>query len=59
MQTDLESAIDDVDLVDTSEETAKLALYTDLASNAMSALSIVQSQRSSIVVVLQKIAGLI
>ncbi|NQU25843.1 MAG: hypothetical protein HQ567_31530 [Candidatus Nealsonbacteria bacterium] len=58
MQTDLESAIDDVDLVDTSEEAAKLALYTDLASNALSGLSIIQSQRSSIVVVLRKIAGL-
>jgi len=59
LQTDLENAIDEVDLVDTTEETSKLALYTDLASNAVAGLSILQSQRSSIVIMLQKIAGLI
>ena len=59
VQTDLEAAINEVHLVDITEETAKLALYTDLASNAVAGLSIIQSQRSSIVVMLQRIAGLI
>ncbi len=57
IQDDLETAIDDVDLVDTTEETARLTFYSTLAYNAVSGLTILQQQRSSIVVVLQRLAG--
>jgi len=57
-EDNLEDAIDDVNLVDDTEESVKLAYYQDLASNAVSGLAILYQQRSSIVTMLQAIAGL-
>jgi len=59
IEEDLESAIDEVNLVDDTEETARETYYTTLASNSIAGLSILQSQRAGIVTLIQKIAGLI
>ncbi len=58
MQTDIEGAIDDINLVDDTEETARMAYALDLAANAMAGLTIFRQQRSSIVMLIWKIAGL-
>jgi hypothetical protein len=59
MQTKLGDYIDSIDEVDDDEETLRRDYYQDLADNAVSALVIVNQQRSSIVRMLQDIAGLI
>lgn len=59
LEDNLETAVDDVNLVDTTEEAVRLAFYQDLATNAVAGLSILREQRSSIVNMLQKIAGLL
>ncbi|MHC4176699.1 MAG: flagellin N-terminal helical domain-containing protein [Planctomycetota bacterium] len=59
MEDNLESVVDDVNLVDTTEESTRLALYQDLAANSIAGLAILRQQRSSIVNVLQQIAGLL
>ncbi len=58
IQDDLETAIDDVDLVDSTEEAARLTFYSNLASNAVAGLTILNQQRASIVVLLKAMAGL-
>ncbi len=58
IEDDLETAIDDVDLVDDTEEASRITYYNNLASNAVAGLSILHQQRSSIVSLLQAIAGL-
>jgi len=58
LEEDLQDAIDEVNLVDDTEEIQRLAYYQDLASNAVAGLTILQLQRSSIVAMIQEIAGL-
>jgi flagellin len=58
LQNDLEDAIDDVNLVDDTEESARLAYYQNLAANGVAGLAILCQQRSGIVNLLQQIAGL-
>lgn len=58
LQQDLADAIDQVNLVDDQEETARVAYYQDLAANSAAGLAILRQQRTSIVNVIQKIAGL-
>jgi flagellin-like hook-associated protein FlgL len=58
MQTQLGDSIDSIDLVDDEEETAISDYYQALADNAVSALTIVNQQRMSIVLMIQDIAGL-
>lgn len=58
LEDDLVDAIDDVNLVDDDEETERMAYCLDLASNAVAGLTILRQQRSSIVGMIQKIAGL-
>ena len=58
LEDDLEDAIDDVNLVDDTEEASRLVYYTGLASNSIAGLSILQNQRAGIVRLIQKIAGL-
>ena len=45
-------------LVNDTEESVKVAYFQDLAANAVAGLSILSYQRSSIVAMIQKIAGL-
>ncbi len=59
LETDLETAIDDVNLVNSTEEALVQAYYSDLASNAVSGLAILRQQRAGIVNLLQLAAGLI
>lgn len=59
LQDDLADAIDQVDLVDDQEETARLAYYQDLAANGVAGLAILRQQRSGIVNMIQQIAGLL
>jgi len=59
LEEDLEDAIDDVNLVDDTEEAVREAHYEDLASNSIAGLSLLRNQRAGIVTLLQKIAGLI
>ena len=59
VEDDLEDAIDDVNLVDDTEEAARLAYYQDLAANSVAGLAILRQQRSGIVNMLQQIAGLL
>lgn len=58
METDLMSAIDDVNLVDSTEEAQSLAYYQALGSNAVSGLAILSQQRDTIVTMIKAIAGL-
>jgi len=58
LEEDLQDAIDEVNLVDDAEEIQRLAYYQDLAANAVAGLTILQLQRSSIVAMIQEIAGL-
>lgn len=59
LQDDLGTAITQTDGYDQNEETLLLAKNQQLASNAESGLLILSQQRSGLVLVLQKIAGLI
>jgi flagellin-like hook-associated protein FlgL len=59
LQDDLQDAIDDVNLVDETEESVRLARYQDLASNSVAGLTILYQQRRGIVNMLQQIAGLL
>lgn len=58
LEADLETAIDDVDLVDAAEQTQLLADYRNLASNSIAGLALLREQQASIVNLLQVIAGL-
>jgi len=58
LEEDLQDAIDEVNLVDDTEEIQRLAYYQDLAANAVAGLTILQLQRSGIVALIQQIAGL-
>jgi len=59
LQDDLESAIDDINLVDDNEEAMRAAYFQDLAANAVAGLSILRQQRYGIVRLIQQMAGLI
>ncbi len=59
LETDLEAAIDEVNLVNSTEETQILAYYQDLATNAVAGLAVLNQQRSTISLLLLDIAGLI
>jgi len=59
LQDDLQDAIDDVNLVSDTEESARVAYYQDLASNSAAGLAILYQQRHGIVNMLQQIAGLL
>ncbi|MHB1036453.1 MAG: flagellin [Pirellulales bacterium] len=56
--TNLGDAIDSIDKVNTTEESALSLKYQALAANAMVGLSVLDQQRASIVNLLQHIAGL-
>ncbi len=58
LEDDLEAAVDDVNLVNDVEESVRQSYYLDLASNAAAGLAILSYQRSSIVALIQQIAGL-
>ncbi len=58
MVSQAQSTIDEVNLVDDTEETVRLAYYQDLASNAVAGLYILRQQRASIVALIQQLAGL-
>ena len=57
-ETALEDSIDSIAGIDEDEEEALLAKNQALASNAISGLAILDQQRSSIVTLIQQIAGL-
>jgi flagellin-like hook-associated protein FlgL len=59
LQTDLNDAITQTDDYNEDEETLLLAKYEDLAANARAGLAILAQQRSGIVTLIQKLAGLI
>ncbi len=59
LQTDLQNAIAQTDGYDQHEEFLLLAKNQQLASNALAGLSILNQQRSGIVLLIQKLAGLI
>lgn len=59
MKTILETAIDDIDDANATEETLLLAKNQNLATNARSSLTILQNQQFDTVTLLRKIAGLI
>lgn len=59
LQDNLQDAVDAINEVDETTETQRLAFYQNLATNAVSALSILQQQRATLVTMIQKIAGLI
>ncbi|MBN2474051.1 MAG: flagellin [Pirellulales bacterium] len=58
LEEDLESAIDDINLVDDTEETQRQAYFLNLASNSIAGLAILREQRSGIVTLIQQLAGL-
>jgi len=59
LEEDLEDAITETDGYDENEETLLLAKNQELASNALSGLSILNQQRADMVLLVQQIAGLI
>ena len=59
LQTDLQKSIDDYNEADTDAESLLLLKNQALASNALSALTILNQQRSSVILVIKQIAGLI
>jgi len=59
IQDDLEEAITQTDGYDENEETVLLAKNQQLAANAAAGLSIISQQRAGIVLLIQKLAGLI
>ncbi|NQT40925.1 MAG: hypothetical protein HQ581_25760, partial [Planctomycetes bacterium] len=58
LQEDLGNAIDAIDLVDETEEAAYVTYYQGLAYNAVAGLAIFNTQRSTILLLIQQIAGL-
>lgn len=58
LETDLQSAIDNLNGVDDEEEELRVAFYESLADNAISAISLLNQQRSSIVQMIRHLAGL-
>jgi len=58
LEDDLEDAIADINEVDDAEQTQLAAKNVDLANNAIAGLAILDQQRSSIVNMIQTIAGL-
>ena len=58
LQSDLEDAVVATDGYDVEEETERLAYYADLASNAVSGLTILNQQRQTLVDMLKQVAGL-
>lgn len=58
LETDLQTSIDAVDLVNVAEETERVSFYTALAENAIVGLAVINQQRSSIVDLIKQIAGL-
>lgn len=58
IQTELGDAIAQTDGYNEDEETLLLAKYEDLASNARAGLAVLAQQRSGIVALIQKLAGL-
>ncbi len=59
LQTDLNDAITQTDGYNEDEETLRLATYEDMAANARAGLAILAEQRSGIVTLIQKLAGLL
>jgi flagellin-like hook-associated protein FlgL len=59
LQSDLNDAITQTDDYDEDEQMLLLAKYEDMASNARAGLAILAQQRSGIVTLIQKLAGLI
>jgi len=59
LEEDLEDAVDEINLVDTTEETQLQTYYQNLASNSIAGLAVIRQQRSGIVTLIQQIAGLI
>jgi flagellin-like hook-associated protein FlgL len=57
LQSDLQSSIDDYNKADTDVETLLLVKNQALATNAVAALSILNQQRSGVLLLLQQIAG--
>ncbi|HYW78467.1 MAG TPA: flagellin hook IN motif-containing protein, partial [Thermoguttaceae bacterium] len=58
LEEDLGTSIDAINLTNDTEESVKVAYFQDLAANAVAGLSILSYQRSSIVAMIQQIAGL-
>lgn len=59
LQLKLTNSIDAIDHVDDATEAQVIAHYQSLASNAVAGLAVLNQQRQGIVVMIQKIAGLI
>ena len=59
LQTDLQNTIDDYNKADTNAESVLLLKNQALANNALSALTILNQQRSSVILIIKRIAGLI
>jgi len=58
LEDDLEDAIGEINDVNVAEETQRVAIYVDLANNAVAGLAILNQQRASIVNMIQAVAGL-
>ncbi len=58
LEDDLEDAISEINDVNVTEETTRVAIYVDLANNAVAGLAIMNQQRASIVNMIQAVAGL-
>ena len=58
MEEDLQDAIDQTDGYNEEEEEILLQKNLDLGNNALAGLAILSQQRSSIVTLIQQIAGL-
>jgi hypothetical protein len=56
---DIDDAIDDVNMIDEDEEILLQSKNEALAANAIAGLSVFESQRNSILALIQQIAGLI
>lgn len=59
MEEDLQTAIDQTDGYNEEEEEVLLAKNLDLGNNALAGLAILNQQRSSIITLIQQIAGLV
>jgi flagellin-like hook-associated protein FlgL len=59
LRSDLEDAVVATDGYDEQKETETLAYYADLASNAVSGLTILSQQRQTLVDMLKQVAGLL
>ena len=58
LEEQLLEAIDEVNLVDQTAEAERLAYFQDLATNSVAGLAVLRQQRTSIVAMLQSLAGL-